>query len=379
MTLTNNHREGRYFYAWFYLMTQTSADCEVPAPRRQCAADSAMEPEMQLELEGESLAQRGRLPERLQRRDEERQREADRKRQEKEGRAVLEERSAHFIASFGSDRAGIEELLGSEESGALGEAAARLQRLQKLLNDSLMFLPPYDIRQAQDSLARMQGALGAKRQALQPRGKFAFKSRRKEAAPASNTTPAGNPTPASNPTPAEPQAKPKAAEPQALCGLRGLSGQALCMEAAEIQRRDVALSQLQDCTVTLRGSPATLHIRGLRGCKVLCGPVCTSVFVDDCRDCLFAFPCQQLRTHSTERCRFYIHVTSRAIIEDCAQLHFAPFTWSYEGILGDYEASGLDRANNNWNQVDDFNWLARDVPSPNWGVLPEEERVTDWA
>ncbi|OCT79373.1 tubulin-specific chaperone C [Xenopus laevis] len=326
-----------------------------------------MDPAVQTELDGESLSQPGRLPERLQRRDEERQREAGRKRQEKEGRAVLEEKSAHFIASFGSEKAAIEKALGSAEAGSLDEAAGRLQRLQKLLNDSLMFLPSYDIRQAQEAIGRIHGTLEEKRQALQPRGKFTFKSRRKEAA-----------TPASQPTPAGPQSRPREAQNQTQCGLQQMSGQTVNMESAEIQRKDVELKQLQDCTVSLTGSPATLHIRGLRRCKVLCGPVSSSVFVDDCSDCLFAFPCQQLRTHNSLRCRFYLHVTSRAIIEDCAHLSFAPFTWTYEGIAGDFAVSGLDRDSNNWNQVDDFNWLVNDVPSPNWGVIPEGDRVTQW-
>ena len=31
---------------------------------------------------------------------------------------------------------------------------------------------------------------------------------------------------------------------------------------------------------------------------------------------------------------------------------------------------------NNWDDVDDFNWLAADKASPNWSILPEAERET---
>ncbi|XP_044140800.1 tubulin-specific chaperone C [Bufo gargarizans] len=313
--------------------------------------------------------ERTRLPERLQRREEERQREAEKKRQEKEGQAVQEEKSGYFNSSFGLERAAIEEALSGEDAGAeaLDEVSGRLQRLQKLLNDSMMFLASYDIRQAQEHLTRLQAALETRRQQLQPNKKFAFKSRKKEA-------------PAATAQPAPPVTRPKEtpAEPADQCGLRGLSGQVLFMEAEEIGQKDVQLSQLRQCTITLRGSPATLHMRDLSGCKVLCGPVATSVFVDNCSDCLFTFPCQQLRTHSSTDCRFYLHVTSRAIIEDCSGLHFAPFTWSYPGIQRDYELTGLDQSWNNWDLVDDFNWLAMDVRSPNWKVIPEEERITHW-
>ncbi|KAM4040530.1 tubulin-specific chaperone C [Anomaloglossus baeobatrachus] len=328
-------------------------------------------------METTDLVERPRLPERLQRREEERQKEVEKKRQEKDEQAVQEEKSGYFTSSFGVERAAIEEVLSGEDAGgaqAVDEVSGRLQRLQKLLNDSMMFLPSYDVRQAQEHITRLQAALEARREQLQPKKKFTFKSRKKEA-PAPTVTQAAAPLQPTAPgTPAEGTP----AQPHTQCGLRGLSGQLLSMEAEEIRQRDVQLSQLQDCTVTLPGSPATLHIRGLSGCRVLCGPVTSSVFVDNCTNCLFAFSCQQLRTHSTKDSQFYLHVTSRAIIEDCSGLRFAPFTWSYPSIQQDYERTGLDQNRNNWDQVDDFNWLAMDVKSPNWSIIPEEERLTHW-
>ncbi|EMP37461.1 Tubulin-specific chaperone C [Chelonia mydas] len=68
----------------------------------------------------------------------------------------------------------------------------------------------------------------------------------------------------------------------------------------------------------------------------------------------------QLRTHRTRDARIYVQVTSRAMVEDCSGVRFAPYTWSYPGIEGDYESSGLDRGRNNWNLVDDFDWLGRE-------------------
>ncbi|XP_040207436.1 tubulin-specific chaperone C [Rana temporaria] len=313
-------------------------------------------------------AEKSRVPERLQRRDEERLREVGKKRQEKEEQTVVEEKSGYFNASFGQERAAIEEALGGEGGPELlEEAAGRIQGLQKMLNDSIMFLPSYDTRQAQEQLTRLQSALDARRQQIQPTKKFTFKTRRKEGVPTAVVQP-------SAPVPP----KEVAVQPAAQCGFQGLSGQVLFLGAQEIRQQDVQLSQLRDCTITLSGNPSTLHMRELSGCRVLSGPVSTSIFVDNCHDCLFTFPCQQLRTHSTRDCRFYLHVTSRAIIEDCSNLLFAPFTWSYPEILEDYRLSGLDRNRNNWDQVDDFNWLAMGEKSPNWSVIPEEERVTHW-
>ncbi|NXC39855.1 TBCC protein, partial [Penelope pileata] len=249
------------------------------------------------------------------------------------------------------------------------EAAARLQGLQKLLTESVRFLAPYEVRQGQEAVARLQGALAARREQLQPKKKVAFRTLREEAGPGP-------------PPPAESSAGPDGAEGEPdgapLCGFSDAEGRELELGPAELRQRDVVLSGLRGCRVQLRGNPNTLRVRGCRGCTVLCGPVSTSALVDGCSDCRLVLACQQLRTHRSRRCGFYVQVTSRAVIEGCAEVSFAPYAWSYPGIEEDFEASGLDRSSNNWNLVDDFDWLVSDRPSPNWNIIPEHERVTCW-
>nr|XP_033795677.1 tubulin-specific chaperone C [Geotrypetes seraphini] len=307
------------------------------------------------------------LPEWLQRRDEERRQQVERRQQEKREQAVAEEQSDFFQSAFQAERAAIEQLLAPPGGApaALEEAALRLQQLQKFLSDSVRFLPPYDLRQAQEALQRLQAALGDGRERLRPKKKFAFTCRKKEAsAPAEPSAPRA---PAALPPP-----------PAAESGISGLECETLVKGADEVQGRDVLLSHLRNCTVKLLGSPSTLHVRHVRDSRVLCGPVATSVLVDECAGCVFAFPCQQLRTHRTRDTKVYLQVTSRAILEDCSGVQFAPFSWSYEGLDRDFEISGLDRSKNNWSHVDDFNWLVRDVKSPNWSIIPEKDRITHW-
>ncbi|XP_071433810.1 tubulin-specific chaperone C [Pithys albifrons albifrons] len=313
------------------------------------------------------------LPERLQRREAERQQGVERQRQKKEAQVVREEQSEFFLAEFSREREAVESLLAA---GALEEAAARLQALQKLLTDSVRFLAPYEVRQGQETVGRLQGDLAARRQQLQPKKKFAFRSLKKEAAPGSAPRPA-EPAP---PAPAAPG--PGLAEGEAdgetPCGFSGARDAELELGPAELRQRDVLLAGLRRCRVRLRGNPNTLRVRDCRDCSVLCGPVSTSVLVDGCSDCLLALACQQLRTHRSQGCRFYVQVTSRAVIEGCSNVFFAPYAWSYPGIEGDFESSGLNRDSNNWNLVDDFDWLAMDKPSPNWSLIPEQERITCW-
>ncbi|NXO03898.1 TBCC protein, partial [Rhinopomastus cyanomelas] len=317
------------------------------------------------------------LPERLQRREAERQRGVERQRQQKEAQVVKEERSEFLVAALTREREAVEALL---TAGQPEEAAARLQGLQKLLTESVRFLPSYEVRQGQEAVARLQTDLAARRQQLQPKKKFAFRSLKKEGAPGSDSRsrPAEYPRPAA----AEPLPGPGVAEGEPtgppLCGFSGSEGEELELGPAELLQRDVELSELRGCRVRLRGNANTLRVRDCRGCTVLCGPVSTSVLVDGCSDCVLVLACQQLRTHRTRSSRFYVQVTSRAVIEGCTEVSFAPYTWSYAGIDGDFESSGLDRNRNNWNLVDDFDWLATDKPSPNWSLIPEQERITCW-
>ncbi|MBN3320202.1 TBCC protein, partial [Atractosteus spatula] len=334
------------------------------------------------------------VPERLLKRDQERQEELLRRKEAKESLSVREEKIDFFTSAFNKEKAAIEDVLlgctegdGGTTATVLEEVSSRIQQLQKFLNDSMSFLTQYELRQAQASLQKLQSTLGEKRDKLMPKKKFAFRSRntgtskskespdfKKEDSPGSSAVDGteGRAGGSSGPMAVD------GVISEQQCGLSNADSQVFVKGADEIQQSDVLLTHLSNCKVKLLGSPSTLHVKHVRDCEILCGPVSSSIFVDHCSGCTFAFSCQQLRTHNTTDCQVYLHVTSRAIIEDCSGVRFAPFSWSYPGMEADFEVSGLDRAKNNWSQVDDFNWLAADSPSPNWGVIPEHERKSEW-
>uniref|UniRef100_A0A8C5T6N3 Tubulin-specific chaperone C N-terminal domain-containing protein n=1 Tax=Malurus cyaneus samueli TaxID=2593467 RepID=A0A8C5T6N3_9PASS len=127
---------------------------KMAAPGEAAAVAAPSQPE----VAAGSAASAVVLPERLQRREAERQQEVDK-----------EEQSEFFLAAFAREREAVEGLLAA---GTLEEAAARLQALQKLLTGSVRFLAPYEVRQGQEAVARLQGDLAARRQQLQPKKKF---------------------------------------------------------------------------------------------------------------------------------------------------------------------------------------------------------------
>lgn len=325
------------------------------------------------------------VQERLQKRHDSRAKDAERRREDKESHAVAEEQSEYFSSTFGAERASIEELLsrctGVEQSVGterLEEATVKTAQLQKFLNDSTMFLTPHVLEKAQAALQKIQVSLAEIREELLPKKRFAFRFRTKAAdgvsAAAAATAAAAQDTP--SPAPAINEVDGAAAPEQ--CGFSNMDGVYLTKTGEEIHKRDVLLSHLTNCRVRLYGSPSTLHLKHIDSCEILCGPVSSSVFVDQCKNSTLAFPCQQLRTHNTIDTQVYLQVTSRAIIEDCRGVGFAPFTWSYPALEEDFATSGLDRQRNNWSQVDDFNWLAAGTPSPNWNVILEADRKTNW-
>lgn len=322
-----------------------------------------------------------KIQERLQKRQQMRTENAERRREAKESHSVAEEKSEYFFIAFNAERASIEELL-SSCAGAdravvvqrLEEATAKTLQLQKFLNDSMMFLSQYDLRRAQAFLQELQTSTAQSTEQCLPKKKFCFRSRTKVA----DKTPAPVPAAPSPAAPAYSDTMVDGAATSDLCGFSNMEGAHLTKTAEEIHKRDVLLSHLTNCKVRLFGSASTLHLKHIDSCEILCGPVSTSVFVDQCRNSTLVFPCQQLRTHNTTDTQVYLHVTSRAIIEDCHAVSFAPFSWSYPSLDEDFAVSGLDQNRNNWNQVDDFNWLAAGRPSPNWTVIPEANRKTNW-
>lgn len=163
-----------------------------------------------------------------------------------------------------------------------------------------------------------------------------------------------------------------------LFGFDSVQNKVLVLENEELFQRDVALRHLKNCTIGLKGVMGTLHITNLENCVVLSGPVTSSVFIEKCTNCKIITACQQLRMHSSTKCDIYLHVTSKGIIEDCSEIRTAPYNLYYEDLEKHFNMSSLDKNKNNWDSLDDFNWLAPDVPSPNWEILDVSQRVSTW-
>lgn len=334
----------------------------------------------------------GSLPDRITKRDRERRNVIERRREERQSLVVESEQSGYFKDTFYSSCKKIKDMLddapnssSSSLPGIFDKATKEIQLLKNYLLQSKMFLKVYDIRRAQENLQLLENQTAELEMKLLPKKKFGFKSRRVAKKPTDkghDITDGLKDLKISegivNGSTKQNNKLSNGKYGDNACMLLGKTNERLVLDAENVNRNDILLSDLAQCTVRIYGTPSTLHMVNLKQCTVLVGPVTSSVFAHDCNECTFAFACQQLRLHSSTDCTIYLHVTSRAIIEDCAKIRVAPYNWSYEDQTSHFNLAGLDPKVNNWNCIDDFNWLSSEKHSPNWSVLEPELRVKSW-
>jgi len=257
-----------------------------------------------------------------------------------------------------------------EQTDSLDNLLIRITSLRKYANDFASSLPAYETRKAVSVIDELEGKWRSLKAKLVPKKKFGFKNR----VPPISKVP--NADQFDGILKADEASKPsEAATDFAGLGFYNRSDENLELGRHEIHLTNVNLSHLSNCKIRLLGTPASLYINNLTNCQIVVGPVTSSTLVECCDSCTLQIACKQLRIHKTKNSDFYTHVSNRTIIEDCNGLRFAPYNFSYSELESDFQTTGLDRSNNGWLQIDDFNWLATGEPSPNWTKIPSNEQI----
>lgn len=332
----------------------------------------------------------GSLPDRITKRDRERKNIIERRKEERQSLVVESEQSNYFKDTFYSSCKKIKDMLDDVPSipssalpGIFDKSNKEIQLLKNYLLQSKIFLKVYDIRRAQENLQMLENEASELEMKLLPKKKFGFKNRRIVKKPSDkehDITDGLKDLQISESINSSSKQNNKLSSKYGdnACMLLSKVNEQLVLDAENVNKNDILLSDLIKCTIRIYGTPSTLHMVNLKQCTILIGPVTSSVFAHDCSECVFAFACQQLRLHSSTDCTIYLHVTSRAIIEDCTKIYVAPYNWSYEDQTNHFNLAGLDPKMNNWNCIDDFNWLSSEKHSPNWSILEPEHRVKTW-
>lgn len=158
------------------------------------------------------------------------------------------------------------------------------------------------------------------------------------------------------------------------------------------------LQNIEKCSITLPWVLGSARVENVSHSEIYLGPVITSVYLEHVTDCVLHFACHQLRIHNCSACRLYIHVRSHPIIEDCQTLGFAPYLLNYPGlsqqlqvnatpffpslssfhiittILVCVQQADLSTVESQWDHVVDFRWH-KSTPSPNWFIIPSDQRI----
>ncbi|CAH0561036.1 unnamed protein product [Brassicogethes aeneus] len=233
--------------------------------------------------------------------------------------------------------------------------------LQKYVAASSLFLRNYDIKKCQQSLNDLTIKCKLLEEELLPKKRFGFKNKTKPNKIDANSHTKIDVVDSKNDKIIDFKAN--------FCGYHDKKSVKLCLRSDEIYKKDVTLENLEDCQITLLGTPSTLHLNHIKDCTILSGPVSTSIFIENCENSNLSIACQQLRLHSSKNVTIFLHVTSRAIMEDCTDIIFGPYNFHYQDKESDFAHAGLDLNINNWKSIDDFNWLNIDKPSPNWRLF----------
>lgn len=151
-----------------------------------------------------------------------------------------------------------------------------------------------------------------------------------------------------------------------------------------------SLTKLNRCIVdmsvpTANGAPfAGLALKNIKQSLIIAGQVAGAAHITGVEDSIIVVASRQVRMHDCKNVDIYLHCASRPIIEDCSNVRFSPIPECHVSYSNRLEylnrltilqkVVGVEPVANQWDQVDDFKWLKAEH-SPNWSILPEEQRL----
>ncbi|KAH9293952.1 hypothetical protein KI387_040843 [Taxus chinensis] len=247
--------------------------------------------------------------------------------------------------------------------------SAEITDLEKLAAENSYFLPSYEARAARNAIAELNERLDYANSNLLPKKKFSFRNKASKSNPKERDE---NPN-ENNKNSINAHEKNNSFAYDAP-GVRNKNGIVVVNNLDASRDGDFALSDLVDCKIYLRGRLRAFFIHKLKCCQVFAGPVMGSVLIEEAENCVFMLASHQIRIHQTVNTDFYLRVRSRPIVEYASNVRFAPYALFYRGIDEDLQESDLKDETGMWANVDDFRWL-RAVASPNWSILPEDDRL----
>lgn len=156
----------------------------------------------------------------------------------------------------------------------------------------------------------------------------------------------------------------------------GLRGELFVREPGSINGQAFVVEDCRDSTIVLLDHMAQITVDDCVNCRIIVGPVESSIFMRTSERCSVAVVCRQFRTRDLKDCDFALHCVTRPIIEESKDLRMACFDLDYDGLEGQLGAVGMSAFANHWSHIHDFtprakNWTFTDEGKSARALLEE--------
>jgi hypothetical protein len=282
----------------------------------------------------------------------------------------------------------------ADRTGYLDRLAKEIQRVTEEVQDASSYSNEYDQRRYARDLREFKESLGKAKAAAAPKAKFSFKKKSAHKPLAVEVEAKPAPAAAEDLLSSSPKTHRPVYNTAPLTRPKSESPVREAFNYSDLSYKhdirgvhDSDLVDLEHAVIDMHHhrdqSPARyfpkLDIRNVHGCLLITGRVGGATHVTRMRESVLVVGTGQLRLHDCEGVDVYLSCGSRPIIEDCTRIRFAPLPGVYGSFFDPNRSAASSSGSGSkdqWDQVDDFNWL-KQGHSPNWSILPEGERVSE--
>jgi hypothetical protein len=139
-------------------------------------------------------------------------------------------------------------------------------------------------------------------------------------------------------------------------------------------KNNILMENISKCDIYLLFDFKACYINNCSNCNIYLGSISGGTHITNCTESKIYLMTHQLRIHQTTKTHFYVLINSNPIIEHSKENVFHPLKIKYDEFENNLKISGININNNNWDKVQDFQWLKKDK-SPNFETDDTNEIV----
>ena len=141
-----------------------------------------------------------------------------------------------------------------------------------------------------------------------------------------------------------------------------------------LNKNNLIIENINNSTIYILQNFKACYIKNITNSNIFIGSVAGGTHITSSKDSNIYLITHQLRIHETFNTKFYVLINSNPIIEKSKELIFYPLKIKYNDYNENVKISGVDVNKNNWNNVQDFQWLKKEK-SPNFDVKDDNELI----